>query len=167
MKFLHLLPELTQKDFSSKELWEQVLYEAVMEGLGYSKNREPFVRLSKSITLKEVANRQMENKNFNLEALVFGVSGLIPKINSVNEKASREYVRQLSHNWKILRLTFHSELLSAPDWQYFPTRPTNFPTIRLASACSIIIKFLSEDLFRRIIQTLKSTNLSSTDSKPN
>ena len=25
--------ELTQKDFSNKELWEQVLYEGVMEGL--------------------------------------------------------------------------------------------------------------------------------------
>jgi hypothetical protein len=65
-------------------------------------------------------------------------------------------------NWKILRLSYHSEFLHAADWQFFPTRPTNFPTIRLASACAIIIKFLSEDLFRRIIQTLKSTNLSST-----
>ncbi len=37
------LPELTQKDFSKKELWEQILYEGVMEGLGYSKNREPFI----------------------------------------------------------------------------------------------------------------------------
>ena len=83
---------MTQKDFSNKELWEQVLYEGVMEGLGYSKNREPFVRLARSITLKEIVNRRWAVDNFILEALLFGVAGLLPKSTGVKDKETRKYV---------------------------------------------------------------------------
>ena len=48
------LPELTQKDFSRKELWEQILYEGLMEGLGYSKNREPFIQLAQNAALEKI-----------------------------------------------------------------------------------------------------------------
>ena len=122
------LRELTQKDFSKRDLWEQVLYEGVMEALGYSKNQRPFLRLARSLTLKEITNHQLGIDNFRLEAMLFGIAGLIPKINILKEKESREYVRRLTREWKALRPFFRSELLNAADWQYFPTRPSNFPT---------------------------------------
>ncbi len=155
-------PELAQKDFSRKELWEQVLYEGVMEGLGYSKNREPFVRLAQSVTLKTIEAVGLVTHEEKIQALFFGVAGLIPRINSVKEKETRNYVRQLVREWKLMRSSFHAELLHAADWQFFPTRPANFPTLRLAAAGTLINKFLSNDLFRHIIQTLKS-HLSATD----
>jgi hypothetical protein len=150
-----LFPDLTRKDFSNRELWEQVLYEGVMEGFGYSKNREPFIRLAKSITLKEISNRQLIFDNLILEALLFGVAGLLPMKINVKEKEARNYVHKLQKQWKELRPQYYGEILHAADWQFFPTRPSNFPTIRLAAACLLIKEFLVNDLFRRIIQTLK------------
>jgi hypothetical protein len=149
--------ELTQKDFSLKELWEQVLYEGVMEGLGYTKNREPFLRLAQNLTLKKIRSCKLQNTNGMIESMLFGISGLIPRISSLKEKESREYVRLLSRRWKEIRNSIHSEILHAADWQFFPTRPSNFPTLRLAAASGLIGIFLANDLFRRIIQTLKST----------
>ena len=150
------LPELTQKDMSNKELWEQLLFEGVMEGLGYSKNREPFVRLAKNIPLKEIINRHGTIDNFVLEALLFGAAGLLPKITAVKEKEGRNYVRKLRKQWKELRPYYHGEILNAADWQFFPTRPSNFPTLRLAAACLLIKEFIVNDLFRCIIQTMKA-----------
>jgi len=150
------LHELTQKDFSRKDLWNQILYEGIMEGLGFSKNREPFLKLAQNVTLKQIEDYRIQESDGKLEALLFGVAGLIPKITAVKEKESRCYVRQLTHDWKLLRSSFHSEILHTADWQFFPTRPSNFPTLRIAAACAIINKFLWADLFRRIIQLLKT-----------
>jgi len=152
------LPELLQKDFSFKQLWEQILYEGVMEGLGYSKNREPFLTLAQSVTLKRIGDYRFQSEDGKTEALLFGAAGLIPKLNSLKERESRDYVRRLAREWKMLKPSFHSEILHLADWQFFPTRPSNFPTLRIAAACVLINKFFFDDLFRRIIQTIKSNN---------
>jgi hypothetical protein len=150
------LPELAQKDFASKELWEQILYEGFMEGLGYSKNREPFLRLAKSLTLKKIKTYISCYKDLEIESLLFGIAGLIPKIKSLKEKESREYVRQLARGWKMIRPSIRTEILHFADWQFFPTRPLNFPTLRLAAAKALIEKIITENLFYDIVQTLKS-----------
>jgi hypothetical protein len=150
------IPGLTQKDFSNKELWEQVLYEGVMEGLGYSKNREPFLRLAGNMTLKIIANFGMPISNSTIEPLMFGAANLLPKSKSIKEKEARQYVHALRKKWKELRPQYHGEILHAADWQFFPTRPSNFPSIRLAAASSLISEFLVNDFFRCIIQMLKA-----------
>jgi len=155
-------PELTQKDFSNKELWEQVLYEGVMEGLGYSKNRKPFLRLAENMTLKVIANFGMPVSDLTIESLMFGAADLLSKSNVIKEKESRQYVHALRKKWKELRPQYHGEILNAADWQLFPTRPSNFPTIRLAAASLLIKEFLVNDLFRRIIQILKA-NISASE----
>ena len=160
------LPELTQKDFSNKEVWEQILYEGVMEGLGYSKNREPFIRLARNVTLKEFANRHSANGNSVFEALLFGVAGLLPKHTDLDDKEARTYVRDLRKQWKELRTQYHGEILHYADWQFFPTRPSNFPTIRIAAASLLIKKFLVNDFFRHIVQTLKA-NISTAEKENN
>jgi hypothetical protein len=130
-----------------------------MEGLGYSKNREPFVRLAQSVTLKKIGDLGAGSGGDKIQALLFGVAGLIPKLNSLKEKESRDYVRRLAHEWKVLKSSFHSEILHLADWQFFPTRPSNFPTLRMAAACALINKFFFDDLFRHIIQTIKNSSL--------
>jgi hypothetical protein len=147
--------ELSARDLSKKELWEQVMYEGVMEGLGYSKNREPFVRLARNLSLEAVRTSGVGVQRETLEALLFGVAGLLPKISSLKEKESREYVRPLNKQWKSIRPLLNIELLNAADWQFFPTRPTNFPTLRMAAAAQILFTTLTQDLFRSIVQTFK------------
>lgn len=151
------LPELTQKDFARKNLWEQILYEGVMEGLGYSKNQEPFSRLGQNVSLAWIRSSEIGNNAKTLEAVLFGAAGLLPKIRPIKAKESKAYARDLIRGWHAVRASYRGEVLHAADWQFFPTRPTNFPTVRLAAAPQLIQKFLHEDLFRKIIPTLKST----------
>jgi hypothetical protein len=150
------LRELSQKDLSRKELWEQVLYEGLMECLGYSKNQEPFVRLARAVTLQRIRDHHVENDRVKIQAFLFGGAGLLPKIRSLREKESRNYVRALARAWRELRSMYHSAVLHAADWQFFPTRPTNFPTARLAAASVLLQKLLCDDFFRKMIQILKT-----------
>ena len=150
--------ELTQRDYSSRELWEQVLYEGLMEGLGYSKNRDPFLRLARSVTLAFVRELGVSTQTKKREALLFAVAGLLPRIRSLKERESKEYVRVLIREWNNVRSTVHRPKLNAADWQFFPTRPGNFPTLRIAAANVLVEKLLNDDLFRTIVQSLKNSD---------
>jgi hypothetical protein len=153
------LYRLNQKDLSKKELWEQLLYEGIMEGLGYSKNREPFLKLAQIVTLKRLKELELSGNSDKAEALLFGTAGLIPKIGSLKHNESKVYVRRLTHEWKTLRPSVNSEILHLAEWQFFPTRPSNFPTVRIAAARSLIDKLLTTDYFRYIIQIIKSKSI--------
>ncbi len=150
--------ELTLKDLSERAIWEQVLYEGLMEGLGYNKNQEPFLRLARGVTLTVIRELDIATDVRSIESLLFGAAGLLPKARSISEKESREYVSSLRKRWRELRSAYRGPVLAAAAWQFFPTRPTNFPTLRLAAATRLIVRLLSEDLFRKTIQTIKTSS---------
>jgi hypothetical protein len=152
------LKELTQSQLAPREFWDQLLYEGLMECLGYSKNQESFLRLARAVTLQAVRSHHIENNEETLQALLLGAAGLIPKMKMVRDKESREFVRRLNHEWRAQKAFYRSSVLHLADWQFFPTRPVNFPTLRIAAATPLIHTILCEDLFRRIIETLKTTD---------
>ncbi|MFH0992014.1 MAG: DUF2851 family protein [bacterium] len=146
--------ELTIRDLSKKGIWEQVLYEGLLECLGYSKNQEPFVRLARNVPLQSIQPMKLTVEQ--LEAVLFGSAGLLPKSGSLVEAESKHYVKSLRTTWNALRKQLLKPVLHAADWQFFPTRPSNFPTIRIAAAAVLAHRFITEDLFRTTIQILKS-----------
>ncbi len=150
--------ELTQRQLAPREFWDQLLYEGLMECLGYSKNQESFLRLARAVTLQAVRSHHIEHNEEALQALLLGAAGLIPKIRTVKDKESRDFVRRLSHEWKAQKTFYRSSVLHMADWQFFPTRPFNFPTLRIAAATPLIRSILCDDLFRRIIENLKTTD---------
>jgi hypothetical protein len=132
-----------------------------MEGLGYSKNREPFVRLSRSMTLREFRIQHIEKNELAIQALLLGAAGLLPRMRDVHHKESRAFVRVLVGEWKVRKQLYYSAILHPAHWQFFPTRPCNFPTLRIAAASAFVKKILCEDLFRNLIGTLKATEAGS------
>ena len=152
--------EYTRRDFANRSNWEQLLYEAIMEGLGYSKNTTPFLDLAQSMRLKILRQHDLNDSSVNM-ALLFGAAGLLPAIKSVPEKVARQYVRQLRKQWKELRPSFRGRILHSADWLFFRLRPGNFPTARLASMCFILPSLFAEDGFRRLINVFKQESLSS------
>ncbi len=152
------LRELTQRDFSRKQIWEQILYEGLMEGLGYAKNQEPFLRLARNVTLQHFHDLHLVDDDNRRGAVLFAVAGLLPKIKSMRERESKEYVRSLIRAWNAVRSSVRVGKLQASDWQFFPTRPNNFPTLRISAANVLASKLLKEELFRSLIQTLKSVD---------
>jgi hypothetical protein len=148
--------ELSQRDLARREHWDQLLYEGLMEGLGYSKNREPFVRLARSADLREFRAQQIESNEIAIQALLLGAAGLLPRIRDVHHKESRAFVRLLGGEWKTRKRSYRSAILHPAHWQFFPTRPGNFPTLRIAAATVFVKKILCDDLFRDLIEALKT-----------
>ena len=163
------LPPPTQR-FSSRDvskhlLWSQLLYEGIMEGLGYAKNQQPFLKLARNLRLRHLADlihpSMLEDQLMRIEAMIFGVAGLLPPTRAIVEAASRKRVRELRSLWKDLRKYYRGEMLAPAEWQFFRLRPENFPTVRLAGGSQIIMRLFKKDFFKTIIQTTKNEDLTS------
>jgi Protein of unknown function (DUF2851) len=148
----------TRRDFANKSNWEQLLYEAVMEGLGYSKNATPFLELAKSMRLKILRQQGLHDVSGTM-ALLFGAAGLLPAARSIPDKVARDYVRKLRKQWKAFRPLFRGRLLHGGDWLFFRLRPSNFPTARLAAMCFILPGLFAEEGFRSVIGIFKQDSL--------
>lgn len=142
--------EYAQRDFASKGLWEQLLYEGIMECLGYAKNKNPFNALARSMTLARLKRYRLDDTE-TMMALVFGAAGLLPSSRRLPEKESRVYIRMLRRQWKSLRPLFRIPVLHEADWLFFRLRPGNFPTARLAALCYLLPRLFTGDGFRSLI----------------
>jgi hypothetical protein len=154
--------EYTRSDFSDRQLWDQLLYEGLMEGMGYSKNRAPFLALAQSMQLKILRKHSLTDTT-SMMALLFGAGGLLPSTQAVKEKEGRAYIRPLRRKWREQRRAFKSPLLNEGDWLFFRLRPSNFPTARLATLCFLLPSLFDESSFRRLIGIFKNVSLSSRD----
>ncbi len=152
--------EYTKNDFTDKSLWEQLLYEGIMEGLGYSKNTKPFLALARSMRLN-VLRTHASNETIAIMAMLFGAAGLLPSTNAIEAKDARMYVAKLKAIWKSVQKNFKSPVLNEADWLFFRLRPNNFPTARLAAMSFLLPKLFGEQSFRALIRTFKDQSLSS------
>jgi hypothetical protein len=152
--------EYGRRDFADKMLWEQLLYEAIMEGLGYSKNTEPFLLLGQSMRLNMLRQNGLSSTD-TVMALLFGAAGLLPSERTVANKHARVYLRTLQRQWKELRQLYKGRVLQAGDWLFFRLRPSNFPTARLASMCFLLPALFAEEGFRNVVGLFKNDALSS------
>jgi hypothetical protein len=146
--------QYSAKDFSMHGLWNQILYEGMMEALGYAKNQAPFLKLARTLDLETIAHllavQPKKHHSAFIEAGLFGVAGLLP-----TRKLPDDYVATLQTDWGKLRTYYHGESLNESEWQFFRLRPENFPTVRIAGAAQIIPKLLSKNFFRTIVQSVK------------
>ncbi len=149
--------EIAQKDLAQRTLWDQLLYEGISECAGYSKNQESFLRLARAVTLSTIRSMKIENNEEALQAVMLGAAGLLPKLREVHDSDSRGFVRLLANEWKIYRKLYRSAVLHRADWQFFPTRPGNFPPLRIAAVATLAQAILCGDLFRKIIEALKNS----------
>jgi hypothetical protein len=131
-------------NYKNKTNWENALFTYIAEALGFSKNKEPFLRLAEKLnpgTLKSL------NLNLSqLEALFFGTAGFLKELN-----AQDEYSLDLLAEWESLRNKTATGVMDKSEWNFFPLRPPNFPTLRIAYLAGICIEILYNDFFRRII----------------
>jgi hypothetical protein len=149
-------PELTHRDFAVRAYWDQILYEGIMDGLGYSRNGKPFVTLARSATLGVLRSLDVLRNPLGIEAVLLGVAGLLPDVSSLRETQSRTRVGILEGHWKILRSRVPCDRLSASDWVRSPVRPANAPVFRIAAAARIIPLVANGDFFPILVQSFRS-----------
>lgn len=157
--------------FGDETLWEQLLFEAVMDCLGYAKNREPMRALAREVSIMRMkrARALVELQPFDIQALLFAFSGLLPDVSQVSDQESKVAVHELHSAWlsleSSLRASKADHLFALPahhraEWIFAPTRPSNFPTVRLAAGAALASKLLFERLFARITAIIQGKYVS-------
>ena len=116
--------------------FEQLLYEGIMEALGYERNSKPLRELAQHVPFSELDQKS----ELEIQAILFGVAGLLP---SQREKPLSPEVTN-DPSVKTLEMLWHgskyAELpprMTEARWS-FTGRPLNYPTRRIAAISQLI-----------------------------
>lgn len=140
----------TATDFEDKELWEQLFYELLFEALGYSKNQNIMMELSKAVNLKFLRIfKNYENFHDVIETSLFAVSGLIPE--EKNPHVNDKYFVDFKERWEHVKRIYDGEIFDSTQWHFMKTRPQNFPTLRLAGGAQLVHRIIKERLIEKIL----------------
>ena len=147
----------TMSEFSNIYIWEQLIYEMIFEALGYSRNKEIMIKMAKAVNISFLNNFRSDEK-FELitESALFNVSGILPQKIKYNEEATTEYLRQLIGVWNSIREKYDGEIFKKESWNFFKSRPQNFPTIRLSGGSHLTAHFLTNDVFKSLLNYFNS-----------
>ena len=109
--------------------WEEILYRRLARNFGFKVNQSPFEQLSASIPLNIL--KKHHNSIIQLEALLFGVAGLL-------HNATDEYANHLQGEFEFLLRKYHLAVNHNCKWKFSRMRPRNFPTVRIAQFASLL-----------------------------
>ena len=121
--------------------WEAVLFVALAKNFGLNTNGEIFQKIAKSIPFHIIRKESFEIEN--LEALIFGNSGLL------DTDKEDVYYKDLQFRFYYLLQKYQIEKSVIEPVQFFKHRPDNFPTIRLSQFANLYYK--QQNLFSKII----------------
>ena len=129
---------------------EQVLYTAIMEGLGYSQNRSPFCELAYRMPIAALKARTLalpaEERPHAIERWLLEAAGLGPPIGG--DEA-----------------LWHDDTLPPLRWNLFRVRPVNHPRQRIKGAARLLDLYLEDGLAgsmaRRITHCINGDGASS------
>ncbi len=133
----------------------QVLYEGLMDGLGYSQNRAAFAKLATAAPLAALikGRRKEVGRLALLEAALLGVAGLLPSQRSKSRPLdwqSMEYSVELEQQWLAVSHTLglHQAISDGDStgWQWTKVRPANYPSRRVAGAAALLARFAAAGL---------------------
>ena len=139
---------------TTSDAWEQLLYESLFEGMGYSKNRLPFLALARAVPLRPLVQPGPGDSR-RIQAIMFGSAGLLPALYTLREPENRAFVRSLLREWRRIRPVTGVQPLHERDWYFHRLRPANFPTARLAVFCSLLPHLFADHPMDRIVRILK------------
>jgi hypothetical protein len=127
-----------------KIFWEEALFVFICEALGYSKNKEQFLKLSSIFRFEELKTK-IYNR-IQLDALLFGSAGFLKEL-----RYRDDYILKLKYEWQEIKPGLKIEAMDRSEWNFFRLRPANFPTLRIAYASALLFELLYNNLFDKII----------------
>lgn len=125
--------------------WPELLYTRVARALGQKKNGDAMQLLAERVPIRTLAKNK--NRLTSMEALLFGVSGLIPA------SPQDEYTKLLHTEAAHYLTKYELEPMSITHWNLGGLRPANFPTIRIAQLAALTHQ--SHALFSTLLETPK------------
>lgn len=122
----------------------QTLFEYVCEALGYSKNKEPFMKLARGLEPKLFASGELTLTE--TDALIFGKAGFVQGL-----RHGDEYVKSIKTIWQEKFLPENLSVMNKSEWTFFRLRPSNFPVARLAYASAFLHRLQTRDTVAEIL----------------
>ena len=116
--------------YQESQDWSEVTYRVLMKYLGFKVNNEAFFALSQALPLKVLLKHR--DHLFQLEALIFGQSGLLEPVDDYSKQLGKEY------EFLAIKYGLKENQLNKSHWKFLRLRPLNFPTIRLAQLAMMI-----------------------------
>lgn len=132
--------------------WEESLYEGIMIGLGYKGLKEEFLELAQKVTIKDargiLQKATAKEKAKSLQALFFGVSGLLPEVPQKGyDRESTRYLRELRKLWEGIPGKFQTRAIEPQRWRSLQTRPANLPSRRIAGMSHFLTRYSNKNIF--------------------
>lgn len=127
---------------SGNHHWEEVCFLLITKCFGFSVNNDAFFSLAKSFPLMVMKKNCRDV--FQLEALLFGQSGLLKDTNCKDE-----YMADLKREYALLKQKYNLQAIDGSQWRFLRLRPDNFPYIRIAQLASLWCK--RQQLFSRLV----------------
>ena len=123
--------------------WEATAYQFLLRNIGLRVNTEAFALLARVTPLKVI--RKYASSLFDLEALLFGQSGLLERTEHRDD-----YTERLRARHAFLRAKHGLTPMPVAAWKFLRLRPPNFPTIRIAQTAALLHRRLP--LFQALLQ---------------
>ena len=127
---------------ANNQHWEEAFYIKLARNFGFGTNSQAFEQLAMATPLSALSKHK--NNLFQLEAILFGQSGLLENLKT------DIYVEKLKKEYEFLAAKFELKSLTANQWKLLRLRPDNFPHVRIAQFASLI--HTSSKLFSKIIE---------------
>lgn len=126
--------------------FNDLMYQGICEALGFSKNREPFLKLAFllpiNVVWKEIFNVKNDEALLKLQSLFFGTAGLLleaeQNIMSTSLEVS-QFIQRLKFYWYPFKEKYQQNQMKFVEWQFFRLRPMNFPSVRIAGLCKFLL----------------------------
>lgn len=128
--------------------WSETFYLFLARSFGFRQNGDPFEMLARSLPLSVLQKHR--NQLFQLEALLFGQSGLCHE-----SLLLEEYPLALKMEYEFLSGKYGLRPIAGHLWKFMRMHPLNFPTIRLAQFAGVLHG--CDTLFSTVIR-LESVN---------
>ncbi|MFA3782926.1 DUF2851 family protein [Melioribacteraceae bacterium 4301-Me] len=143
-------------DFTNKEIWQQLLYELIFEALGYSKNKSVMMQLAQHTKIDYLTKIEQDGLlTDKYEAILFKISGMIPKTDTLKDEESIQYVEKLNLLWNSFSHFYDGVYLLETQWHFFRLRPQNFPTIRIAAGAKILNEIINNNLVASLARKIE------------
>ncbi|MDR4507348.1 MAG: DUF2851 family protein [Candidatus Brocadiaceae bacterium] len=139
--------------------FEQTLYEAIMESLGYKNNKEPFRMLAMRMPQEDLRSLipediPVQEKNISIQSLLLGMAGLLPggkDSGKMYDAETEAFLAVIKDKWNTFQPKVSREPMTRENWNYAGLRPANFPERRVVAISTLLSECLSHGIFNRVL----------------
>ena len=130
--------------FAAEQGPEQTLYEALLEGMGYRHNQQPFVKLAQAAPIAALRRAALpvlaEQRPMVLRHWLLAVSGLADGASAVPSRLPPGL----------------GPAMERKEWHLFRVRPANHPAMRIEGAAALVARFVERGLIAGLADECKS-----------